>query len=282
VVLAGLLGAIQDCAQHGWLDPLKLMVRAADHSLAALRWWAEWGQLLDITRRAAQAGGDRPLEAWAMHQWGSLLGALGQYERAYQLLESATRIREALGDRVGAELCAHNLAVLEKTAPAPPQAAAPELQASGASAEVEGVGSARTRSESPETDTTSPIVRRKRRWLLRMTLVAAILLLSASALALRRTVNSGHSVNAASGLTVYWEFGDAWNALDDRSWTQQIRIVVEDGPGPYKYFINGKPGDELFDVVLPLCDGTQGTIRVQASDDQVSEVDFAFDSPYCR
>jgi hypothetical protein len=65
--LPGLLSAIRQCSHHGWLDHLKPLVRAADRSLAELRWWAEWQRVLDLTRRAAQAGGDRALEAWALH-----------------------------------------------------------------------------------------------------------------------------------------------------------------------------------------------------------------------
>ena len=70
--------------------------------------------MLDLTRRAAQADGDRALEAWAMHQLGSLLGALGVFERALHLLRTALSVRQALGDEVGAALSAQNLQVLEQ------------------------------------------------------------------------------------------------------------------------------------------------------------------------
>jgi hypothetical protein len=83
-------------------------------------------------------------------------------------------------------------------------------------------------------------------------------------------------------LTASWEFKDAWNAYDNETWTQQIIIVAEGGDGDYHYLADGKPVGEMFEVALPLCDGARGTIQVQSGDGQTAQVEYEFDSPFCR
>jgi hypothetical protein len=83
-------------------------------------------------------------------------------------------------------------------------------------------------------------------------------------------------------LAVHWEFGDAWNAYDNETWTQQIRIVAEGGEGDYTYRVNGEPSSAMFEVTLPLCEGASGLIEAESDDGQTDQVDYAFDSPFCR
>jgi hypothetical protein len=280
--LPGLLSAIRQCSHHGWLDHLKPLVRAADRSLAELRWWAEWQRVLDLTRRAAQAGGDRALEAWALHQSGSILGALGDFERALRPLQTALSMRQALGDESGAALSGQNLEILERLMPVPvedepadePDVAIPPPGA--LEQEPQGV-------EQTEQPQESPLpVRRRRRWRLRLALLTACVALVIGTVALRYAAGLGQNQGAAPGMSVSWDFGDAWNALDEQTWTQQINIVAEGAEGALDYFVNGQPAGELFEITLPLCDGAQGTIRVESEDGRSAEVQFAFDSPFCR
>lgn len=278
--LPSLLGAIEDCAHYGWLDHFRPLVQAADRSLAQLRWWAEWQHVLDLARRCAQAGGDRALEAWAMHQLGSVLGALSDFDRAAHLLRTALSIRQALGDETGAASSAHNLDVLERLAPPPVEVEA--LPPSEAEEDPDEPTDPALTPQSEETVEPSPIdADRTRRLRIRFALLSATVVLLVGAFALRYAVGIGPSENTAPDFTVSWGFGDAWNALDNETWTQEVKIVVEGDDGDYRYFVNGEPAAEMFEVVLPLCEGSQGTIRVEAGNGQSAEVQFTFDSPYC-
>lgn len=274
--LPGLLGAIEDCARNGWLDHLLPMVHAADRVLAELCWWAEWQHVLDLTRRAAQAGADRELEAWATHQLGSVSGALGDFERAFHLLRTALNMREALGNQAGAALTAHNLELLELLAPAPAPGVVVEPSPSDAREEA-------TAEPAPAPSESGSSARRfgaTRR--LRLALLAAAAFLIVGALTVRFVVGVGANKRTNPGLTVSWEFRDAWNALDNETWTQEVEIVAEGGGGDYRYFVDGKPSEKTFEVVLPLCEGGQGTIRVESETGESAEAEFAFDSPFCR
>jgi hypothetical protein len=280
--LPGLLGAIEDCARKGWLDQLKPLTRAADRSLAELCWWAEWQHVLDLTRRTAQAEGDRALEIWAMHQLGSVLGTLGHLERAIQLLRTALNMREAQGDQVGAALTAHNLETLELLMPQP--VVVPTRERVGRAASQEAVGEAMPATPDQEAlSLPAPDTARARGLRLRIALLTALAIVLSGALVLRFVFGVGTKGETVPGLTVTWEFGDAWNALDNETWTQQITISVEGDEGNnYGYFVDGEPAAQTFEVVRPLCDGAEGTIRVESEAGKSGEVPYAFDSPYCR
>jgi hypothetical protein len=279
--LPALLGAIEDCAHQGWLDHLKPLVQAADRSLARLCWWAQWQHVLDLTRRVAQAEGDRTLEAWATHQMGSVLGSLGHFERSFQLLRSALSMREALGDQAGADLSAHNLDVLDRLLPVPVGTEALPTAAPAAASE-QGVQPASLPAEEKAPVTSPAKVERRRRLRLRLALLIALAFLIIAALALRFVAGVGEPEDTVPGLTVSWEFGDAWNALDNETWTQQIIIVATGSDDDYQYFVNGEPSGEMFQITLPLCSGAQGTIRVATGSGQEAEIEYEFDSPYCR
>jgi hypothetical protein len=286
--------------RHGLLEALKPMVRAADRNLARLGWWAQWQHLLDLTRRAAQSGGDRGLEAWAMHQLGSLRGASalfadgplshrsiprsseGEGERALYLLETAYRLRQTLGDAVGATLSQHNLEVLERLLPAPVSV---PVDSSAAPTPVMGTESLpETQGEAASDETAVHQPKPAHRRGVRVALFVALLLWGAIALAVRLRPPVIESTTQVTGLALSWEFGDAWNAYDNRTWTQQVLIVVEgaEAAGDLRYYADGQPVGSMFEVTLPLCDGAQGAIRVEAADDQSAEITYEFDSPFCQ
>jgi hypothetical protein len=279
--LPGLLGAIEDCARNGWLDQLKPLTRAADRSLAELGWWAEWQHVLDLTRRTAQAEGDRALEIWSMHQLGSVQGTLGHFDRAVQLLRTALNMRQAQGDQVGAALTDHNLAMIESLMPKP--IVVPTRESAAPAESQEAAGEAVPVPPDQEAlGLPDPDTKRARGVRLRIVLLTALVMVLIGGLVLRFVFGVGTNGKAESGLTVFWEFGDAWNALDNATWTQQIEIRIEGDEGDYRYFVDGEPATRMFEVVRPLCEGAEGTVRVESDDGKSGEVPYAFDSPYCR
>ena len=97
------------------------LARALEAFLAWRGWWGRWEEVLTAALRAAQAAGDKAVEAWALHQLGTRALCLGEKAIAKSQLERALRLREALGDREGALVTQHNLNVLLGPPPAPPR-----------------------------------------------------------------------------------------------------------------------------------------------------------------
>jgi hypothetical protein len=95
-------------------------------------------------------------------------------------------------------------------------------------------------------------------------------------------LGNGANGDQEAALSVHWEFGAAWNALDNQTWTQQMVVVAEGGDGNYRYFVNGEAVEQTFAIVMPICDGAQGTIEVQSGDGLTAQVEYEFDSPFCR
>ena len=94
-----------------WAEVLRLG-RAIEGALALGKRWGAWQRVLNLLRRAAQALGDRAAEAWALHQLGTRALCLEDTATARTFLIRALHTREALGDRIGAEVTRHNLNLL--------------------------------------------------------------------------------------------------------------------------------------------------------------------------
>ena len=101
-----------------WADVLRLG-RAVEEALALGRRWGAWEQVLRWILQAARRQRDRAAEAWALHQLGTRALCLGHVEEARRLLAQALRLRQALGDHVGAAITRHNLDVLLSPPPPP-------------------------------------------------------------------------------------------------------------------------------------------------------------------
>jgi hypothetical protein len=188
-------------------------------------------------------------------------------------------MRQALGDDAGAAQSAQNLELLQQLAPAPvEESTLPSTEQIKSQEEpVEPTP------EDEEVTEPEPISTPRRSGAkIGIALLTALALVAIGAFALWYAEGLGPGEEQKPDFAVSWEFGDAWNALDGETWTQQIRIVVEGANGDFDYFLDGKPTDELFQVVLPICKGSQGTVQVKAGDGQSAEVAFEFDSPYCR
>ena len=115
-----ILQVLEWAARAGrWAEVLRLG-RAVEGGLALGGRWGAWLQVLDWVHQAAQALGDKPALAWALHQTGTRALCLGEVATARAALTNALQLREALGDRIGAAVTRHNLDLLLGP-PAPPR-----------------------------------------------------------------------------------------------------------------------------------------------------------------
>lgn len=93
--------------------------RAVEGALALSLRWGAWAQALHWALHASRALKDQASEAWALHQLGTRALCLDDTSTAYNSLTQALKIREALGDQIGAAVTRHNLDLL--LGPPPPQ-----------------------------------------------------------------------------------------------------------------------------------------------------------------
>ncbi len=110
-----------------WAEVLRLG-RAVESALAVGGRWDAWAKVLKWVLEAARALKDRAVEAWALHQLGSRAFCLGDAGAARRSLKKALRLRNKLGDRLGAAITRHNLDVFW-VPPPPPLPSAPQAPA---------------------------------------------------------------------------------------------------------------------------------------------------------
>lgn len=108
-----------------WSDVLRL-VRAVEGALASGKRWMTWEQVLQWGRQAAETLNDQAALAWSWHQLGSRALCLNEISSAFFFLYQALRLRETLGDTIGAAVTRHNLYLLllpppTEGAPPPPR-----------------------------------------------------------------------------------------------------------------------------------------------------------------
>jgi hypothetical protein len=116
--LGNLFGALRAASASGdWQTALRL-ARLLDPCLTLRGLWDAWDGVLRVALQAARSLGDRPAEAWALHQLGTRLVGMGDLTGAVQFLRSALDLRIRLGDLTGAAYTRHNLSLL--VPPAPP------------------------------------------------------------------------------------------------------------------------------------------------------------------
>jgi hypothetical protein len=202
------------------------------------------------------------------------------------MLQTAWNIRQALGDEDGAALSVRNLEVLDYLLPAPTWETAPEPLHALPEGDLQVEKSLVPVTRTEKATATAP-ERAGRAACLKvgLTTLAVLTVLAIGAFGVWFTLVRDGGGNDAPELTVSWEFGDAWNTYDNKTWTQQIVVVVEgdaDETDAYRYFVNGEPIGEMFEITLPICDGAQGTITVESDDGQTTQTVYEFDSPFCR
>lgn len=97
------------------------LCRAIDPFLTLRGQWDSWKTVLDHALTAARGKGDRPAEAWALHQLGTRAIGVETHTVALNLLNQALELRRALGDETGAAFTQHNLNyILPGIPPEPP------------------------------------------------------------------------------------------------------------------------------------------------------------------
>ena len=128
--LGNILGLIDWAAsQQRWKDVIALG-RGLDPFLTLKGLWGSWKKTLELVNQAAQALGQKGLQAWALHQLGTRSVGLGDYQDAFANLGKARELREAIGDHEGLAHTTHNLSHLESLVapPSEPQPGDPAAQ----------------------------------------------------------------------------------------------------------------------------------------------------------
>jgi hypothetical protein len=109
-----LIGALERADREGRYADVIRLARALAALLALLMRWVALVQALKLALKAARALGDPVNAAWAHHELGTFSLGAEDAAAANDHLQTALRLREQVGDRTGAEVTQHNLAVLRK------------------------------------------------------------------------------------------------------------------------------------------------------------------------
>jgi hypothetical protein len=115
--LGNLLGLFDwAMSQRRWGDVV-ILGRSLDPFLTLGGLWDAWHHILIGVYQAAAALGDTVTESWALHQIGTSEIGSGNLPAAHQSLEHALKLRQKLGDKIGAAYSQHNLDLLTPPAP---------------------------------------------------------------------------------------------------------------------------------------------------------------------
>ena len=104
--LVALVGRLDQAGRHK--EALRL-ARNLSALLALLLRWIDLVRSLRLALRIARSLGDRPGEAWALHELGSLHLCAGDPDGASERLREAVRIKDELGGGYGRCASRHNL-----------------------------------------------------------------------------------------------------------------------------------------------------------------------------
>ena len=110
------------------LDASDALLRAQQHAIDTRRWaealrlgrliestlvlgarWGAWEIVLERCLTAAKALGDRPVEAWVLHEMGTRAICLGDESTARRLLTQSAALRDTLGEHAAAAISRRNL-----------------------------------------------------------------------------------------------------------------------------------------------------------------------------
>ena len=114
VELSALLAALRIAHDDEMLTQTIRLGRAIEPALILSRRWDSWEEALLMISDAAERIGDDAAKAWALHELGTRLVAIGERQKGIETLHQAQHIRAALGDEPGEALTAHNLSVAAK------------------------------------------------------------------------------------------------------------------------------------------------------------------------
>jgi len=91
-----------------WAEALRLG-RLLESTLVLGARWGAWEIVLERCLIAAKALGDRPAEAWVLHEMGTRAVCLGDDSNARRLLTQAATLRQGLGEHAAATTSRRNL-----------------------------------------------------------------------------------------------------------------------------------------------------------------------------
>jgi hypothetical protein len=91
------------------------LAKAIEQALALSGLWDAWEGVLQQALHAARELRDRKGQAWALHQLGTRLICLDQVTAGTALLNEALKVRNSIGDKVGASATRHNLGAVSPT-----------------------------------------------------------------------------------------------------------------------------------------------------------------------
>ena len=117
--LGNLLGTLAWAARTGRHKDVIVLGKAADPFLTLNGYWDAWGQTLGFILDSARQTGDYVTEAWVLHQFGTRLIGLGNTMQAGELLAKALRLRQRMGDHIGAAFTQHNINYILPPSPPP-------------------------------------------------------------------------------------------------------------------------------------------------------------------
>lgn len=95
-----------------WSDVLYLG-KEIEGAIATTGQWDTWNQVLQWLIQASRVTGEKEVEAFALHQMGTRSLCLSEASEAQNYLTQALKLRENLGDTVGANASSHNLGLLK-------------------------------------------------------------------------------------------------------------------------------------------------------------------------
>ncbi|HEV7806129.1 MAG TPA: AAA family ATPase [Solirubrobacteraceae bacterium] len=139
--LEPIITSLRWAAGRGLHADVVRLARASDAVAESAGLWGAWRSILEIALQSARLDGDRGGEAWALHQLGTRALCLELTGEAAVHLLDALRIREQIGDKVGAAATRQNLTHLPG-APPPPNHDAPGGGPPGGGGAAMAVGSA--------------------------------------------------------------------------------------------------------------------------------------------
>ncbi|MGV0027356.1 NB-ARC domain-containing protein [Phormidesmis priestleyi] len=111
IILYSLQWAIE---KERYSEALRL-VRSLEGALALSKQWETWQRVLHWGLQAAWALENQAVEAWALHQLGTLALCQEDVTTAYDGLSQALALRSTIDDQIGATVTRHNQAQLKAT-----------------------------------------------------------------------------------------------------------------------------------------------------------------------
>ncbi len=98
--------------QKRWLEAAAI-ARSIETEFAIAKLWGSWSKILRWSLAAAWGSEDEALEAWALHQLGTLAFCQEEVTAGYDRLREALAVRSELGEQTAIAFSQHNLAQIK-------------------------------------------------------------------------------------------------------------------------------------------------------------------------